>query len=123
MLDLDAVRKRYTRQCSVCGIRDETCPLCEGTGWYLDLPDHMEAMLAELERLYAAPVAEPVQPTTPGAREAAIEGELRRMQWKPRGGTLTPSPVCQGCGSLAVFVQSSEKGGTIHVCGNCWREW
>ena len=101
-LDLDTIRKRWKGRIP---------------------PDIADAMLEELERLYAAPVAEPVQPTTPGAREAAIEGELRRMVTKPRGVTLTPSPVCQGCGSLAVFVQSSEEGGTIHVCGNCWREW
>lgn len=102
MLDLDAIRKRWK----------ETC---------LDVA----AMLAELERLYAAPVAEPAQATTPGAQEAAIAGELQRMATKPRSNQPTVmrlDSACQRCGSFDVHVQTWEKGETIYVCGNCWWE-
>lgn len=52
------------------------------------LVEEVLRLRAELERLHAAPVAEPVQATTPGERAKAVAEELHRMLFKPRGGNL-----------------------------------
>lgn len=98
MLDLDVIRKRYNVPCKNCDATGVVvssyafgrsgCWMCLGHGVTNLMPNDVAAMLAELERLYAAPVAEAVQATTPGEAAKAIAQELHRMLFKPRGGNL-----------------------------------
>lgn len=98
MIDLNAIRKRYNVPCKNCdatGVVASSYPFGRGVCWVCAghgvtnlMPNDVTAMLAELERLYADPVAEAVQATTPGEKAKAVAEELHRMLFKPRGGDL-----------------------------------